>query len=797
MRSKRPYQSNQATVRRKQPKFAYLRLGFSFLIAALFAIYITQNPVERAIQNIRDSINSRPASGTIHVVEIDAKSLQKLQRWPWPRRYHAQLIDQLNAAGVDQITFDVDFSSHSGPREDTVFAAAIARAGGKVVLPTFRQAESSQGSTVEVESLPIEILRKNSFLGSVNVHPDGDGQVNSYPYGTITGATPRPSIAALLADSNGPLDVEFKIDQSVSLASIPKHSFADIISGKFDKNALKGKKVIVGATAIEIGDRYATSRYGVIPGVLIQTMAAETLLAKMDLPNFGGWPMLFIIVAALIFWIHNGTSRGIAGSTMIAMTALTLLMVPLLAERLKLAHFDLFPALLMLIIFLSAQYVASILQKLAVERRVDRDTGLANFASWQIQNRADQYGTVIVAGIANFQAIISTLDETDAGNFMRAIASRLEIATGGTQLFRIGREQFCWKIESNVTDDINHQVEAVSSLFNAPLLINGRPIRATICFGAASGNMAEPATLSSKAGLAAKKASETGTRIAWHDDGLAENTDISLSIVSQFEEALENGEISVVYQPKYSTHANRVVGAEALIRWSHPVRGAISPAVFVPILEQENLMEALTVFVLQQLLEELPKWNAFGEKMSCAINVSASLLTNSTFTNRASGMIKDSGIDPALITIELTETAALSSLDQAERSLKQLKNLGAQLSIDDYGTGQSTLSYLRKFDVDEVKIDQSFIRSLTVDTASRIMVQSTIELAKALQISVVAEGVEDAETLKLLAMLGCDNIQGWHIGKPGLSDHFIENWCQSDGSKAILGDRIKTRRRAG
>lgn len=212
------YRMDASTVRLKS---AYLILAFSFLTAALIAVYAVQNPVERTIQNLRDAVNNRPASGNIHVVEIDAKSLQEFKLWPWPRGYHARLVDRLNAAGADQITFDVDFSSHSNPAQDAAFAAAIERASGKVVLPTFRQSASSKGSSAEVESLPIESLRNHAFLGAVNVHPDKDGQVNSYPYGTVTGGTPRPSIAALLADTNGPISSEFDIDQSVDLDSMP------------------------------------------------------------------------------------------------------------------------------------------------------------------------------------------------------------------------------------------------------------------------------------------------------------------------------------------------------------------------------------------------------------------------------------------------------------------------------------------------------------------------------------------------------------------------------------------------
>ena len=136
-----------------------------------------------------------------------------------------------------------------------------------------------------------------------------------------------------------------------------------------------------------------------------------------------------------------------------------------------------------------------------------------------------------------------------------------------------------------------------------------------------------------------------------------------------------------------------------------------------------------------------------------------------------------SGIDPARITFELTETAVLSSLENTVSVLNRFKEAGIQLSIDDYGTGQSTLSYLKSFAADEIKIDQSFIRSVSTSQTNRIMVQSTIEMAHALGMKVVAEGVEDAQTFNLLSKLDCDTVQGWYIGKPVPTDEFVNLWC--------------------
>ncbi|NJS14338.1 MAG: CHASE2 domain-containing protein [Sphingopyxis sp.] len=348
-------------------------MAIALLLAVLLSAIDRDGVTERWLQDTRDLINSKPASGDIHIVEIDAKSLAKLNRWPWPRRHHAKLIDRLAAAGAEQIVFDVDFSSQSADAEDRALAAAIARAPGKVVLPTFRQPATNGDSAVEVENLPLAMLREHAFLGSVNVRADRGGQINNYPYGSITAATPRPSIGALLANTSGPVDQSFALDHSIDVATIPRHSFIDIVEGRFDPKAIKGKRMLVGATAIEIGDRYATARFSVVPGVVIQALAAETLLANAAIPDFGAWPLLIIAVAIVLFAPQLFGRREAAGGALILLTAIALFACATLGERLGIAHLDLAPAMLFLMSAAIAHHVVVVIQKLSTARNVDRE----------------------------------------------------------------------------------------------------------------------------------------------------------------------------------------------------------------------------------------------------------------------------------------------------------------------------------------------------------------------------------------------------------------------------------------
>ena len=257
--------------------------------------------LDNGLRNFSFALRSSTASGQIHVVEMDAASVAQIQRWPWPRSNYAGVVTALDAAGARSIIFDVDFSSASDPVEDAALARSLNKAAAQIILPTFAQSESF-GSDRQIDALPIATLRQHASLASVSVIPDSDGVVRNMPLGTITADVPRPSLSAQAAGVAGKAGEHFPVDFAINPASIPRYSFIDIADGRFDTSAVRGKDILIGATAIEMGDRYATPRHGVLPGVIVQALAAETLLG--GIPIFGGWEFPLLVgamAAALIF----------------------------------------------------------------------------------------------------------------------------------------------------------------------------------------------------------------------------------------------------------------------------------------------------------------------------------------------------------------------------------------------------------------------------------------------------------------------------------------------------------------
>jgi diguanylate cyclase len=204
---------------------------------------------------------------------------------------------------------------------------------------------------------------------------------------------------------------------------------------------------------------------------------------------------------------------------------------------------------------------------------------------------------------------------------------------------------------------------------------------------------------------------------------------------------------------------------EALVRWQHPERGLLAPDSFLPLAEQTGLMPALTAEVLGQSVRQCLEWRSAGLDVGVSVNVSASSLLDQRLPEEVSWLLASTGLPPGSLTLELTENTLMADPEQCRETLATLSDLGVWLSIDDYGTGYCSLSYLQNLPVDELKLDRAFLRDLTVGRNAAI-VRSTIELAHALGLRMVAEGVEDEPSLDLLRRLGCDTAQGFHLSRP-------------------------------
>lgn len=253
------------------------------------------------------------------------------------------------------------------------------------------------------------------------------------------------------------------------------------------------------------------------------------------------------------------------------------------------------------------------------------------------------------------------------------------------------------------------------------------------------------------------------------------NQGLRFSLISELRRAIREDELRLNYQPKIELQSRRVHGFEALVRWQHPTQGFIPPGEFIPMAEATDVIHPLTEWVLEQSIRQCKKWHDSCFFVTVAVNLSARNLLDEKLPTKISSLLKKYHLPALALELEITESAIVLDPDRALVVLNQLSKLGVRLSIDDFGTGYSSLAYLKRLPVNALKIDRSFVMDMLKDKQDEIIVKSTVNLAHNLGLHVVAEGVENERTLKALAALGCNQAQGYHLGRPMPEDQ-VQDW---------------------
>lgn len=733
--------------------------GWAILIVSLFvAIVSAQTDWARIAENEQRAtiaeLSVTPASQQIHIVEIDAESIAAARQWPWNRDHYARLVRQLDAAGARSIVFDIDFSSHSSLEGDAAFAHAIDEIDASVVLATFSQS-ASETSQDRLDALPIPALRTNSSLASASVMPDRDARVRRMLYGTITDGTPRPSLSAQIAGAAGAVDSSYAIDFSIDPATIPRHSFIDVERGTFDKQSVAGKDVLVGATAIELGDRYGVPTYGVIPGVTIQALAAETLIAG-GLQELGWIPLLAISAIFAFFITRAQDYRSIA--VRLAGSFGVILLAAIASYHGAMTVLEGIPGIVTLAVAAAAQSIRVARAQLKQKALIDSETGLPNAMAFEARKFSGE-GFVAAAFIKDFDSILAVVGTANIGKFFDRLVDRITSKGLVGEVFRADNRMIAWTHDGDF-DELVSAFEALSEALKKPLQVGGSRIDAAMTFGVAAGG-----ELAVAARAASVAASEDKLWHA-HEDAEAAIIEQRVSLMGELDQAIEAGQLHVLYQPKLQIATDSIDSVEALVRWEHPERGHLRPDLFIPLAEEANRIEPLTLFVLKQTIADLHSWAQAGIIMSAAVNVSAKLISSERFANTVEQILIDTGVPCDRLIFEVTESAALRDQEMAAKNLQCFRNFGVLISMDDYGTGQSTLSYLQKLPLAELKIDRAFVQTAHEDRSNGLMVRSTIQLAHSLGLRVVCEGVEEEECLQFLREAGCDYAQGYFVSRP-------------------------------
>ncbi|MCY1335936.1 diguanylate cyclase (GGDEF) domain protein [compost metagenome] len=384
--------------------------------------------------------------------------------------------------------------------------------------------------------------------------------------------------------------------------------------------------------------------------------------------------------------------------------------------------------------------------------------------------------------VGRHQGINETLGYREGDRLQQEVAARLAHSLDvGHPLARMGEYEFAVLLPGGDAERASQLAQRLLQTLHQPFELSGLLLEARSHIGISlfPGHGTEPDALIRRAGSAMDQARRSNTGFALFHGDLDQACSQHLSLMGDLRQAIERNELLLYYQPKLQIASNTVCGTEALVRWQHPQHGMLPPDHFIKLAEGAGLITPLTFWVLDTALGQRYAWHEEGDDRPISVNLSAHDLRDPKLLERIQGSFATWGAKPHWIEFELTESALMADPVAALETLRQLKQLDTRLTIDDFGTGYSSLAYLQKLPVDCLKIDQSFVTSMTGSSGSAKIVHSIIELAHNLDLTVVAEGVEDRATLTQLGDLGCDIAQGYQISRPIPAEQFRDWEAQS------------------
>jgi diguanylate cyclase (GGDEF)-like protein/PAS domain S-box-containing protein len=392
--------------------------------------------------------------------------------------------------------------------------------------------------------------------------------------------------------------------------------------------------------------------------------------------------------------------------------------------------------------------------------------------------RSGDSAALLVMDLDRFKEVNDTFGHYYGDALLRQVGERLQAALrGGDTLARLGGDEFAVVLE--VADRVG-AVDVADRLLRAldvPFAVEGHNLSVGASIGIAlfPDHAGDADTLLRRADVAMYVAKRSGNGHALYAFDQDQHSPGRLALAGELRHAIEHDQLVLHYQPKLELRTGAIIGVEALVRWRHPQHGLVAPDQFIPLAEQTGLIRPLSKWVLAEALRQYEAWRVAGFELPVAVNVSMRDLHDPQLLDTIGDLLAAWNLAPLALNLEITESSLMTEPDRTLAVLAGLREIGVGMAIDDYGTGYSSLGYLKQLPVVELKIDRSFVRDMARDRSDLAIVRSTVELAHNLGLRVVAEGVEDAATQQLLAELGCDQAQGYYISRP-LPNTELTDW---------------------
>lgn len=738
------------------------------LVAMVLAFSTLLLPLDQLAWTVQARLADFEASGDIVFVGSDLNLADEDQ--PELREDLAGLLDRMRERGVERVYIDIPFNSASDPAADARLNRALRNYAGNAVL--VQRVGSGMNGELQMTESVAEIA---SGVPVVASHRWRNllGYTWYMPYSINAGGSAWPTLPTALAEIDRPQG-EFLVNYGFDISTIPTFQFRDLAetsgplgSRRMLPDELAGTVVVIGSyNRADAVDPNIPGQVEVAAS-MVDIFAAETIKAGIAQETENQLiPWLMLVALGLASLIRTGRQRHLAYGMLTAAIPVSILVSAQLGVIVSVVS-----AAAMLSIYAALRLRAKWQRNY---RLIDPDTGLPTFAALEADSEvAETVPAIIVARIHRFEEVRKTLPADLHAEYVLRIVDRLKAAKKDATIYLGPSHAIAWTFPEKEPALIREHLEGLRALFSSPLLVGNNQVDVGITFGADITPSPAVSRRLAAAIDAAERTTETYEPIVIAELASDEDLIWNISLQARIDAALTNGEIYTIYQPKVLVATGEMIGVEALVRWRDPIKGLIPPDHFIKQCETAGRMSHLTRHVLTQACRA---GNAFAERnvaLPVSVNISATLVHERDIVRMVHEVLADTGFDPLLLTLEITETYRISNHERAAEVLGELRALGPKISMDDFGVGAASLEALQRLPFDELKIDRMFTSAMRDDPKAAGIVRSVLMMGRELRIIVVAEGVEDEATLTMLRDSGCIVAQGFGLARPASFEEIL------------------------
>jgi EAL domain-containing protein (putative c-di-GMP-specific phosphodiesterase class I)/CHASE2 domain-containing sensor protein len=751
-------------------------------VTALVGVAELAAPLDMLQESVSNKLRMHDTSGQVVVVGIEDGFQNDLSDWPWSGETLSSVTENLLSNGANAVYFTEPVNALT-PAGDAAFANVAAKYPGQVFVSLDR--ETARGGTGTQYVRSASVLDGHAETLSAIGHISYWGGIDTYRHVIdVEGETVR-SIPSAIAGVDAARQGVFRVDYSLDVASVPYVSVADVAARAPSVAPLvSGKDVLIGHAAHPLATDRLTMNQGEVADVFVLALAAETMLHGQP-ANWKWWPLWLFSAAMMMIVLGRRHDRfalwfgaGTLGVLVVAPGLLAAMNIYVHAA----------PALLLAVATQMMIARRKFAQKARAAGSVDPVSGLKTLNAIRNDDRVEAQA-LVAARVRRYTDIVSTLPPESERQLVTDILARLRLGAGTAEIFHGDDGNLYWL--SDIADPclLIQQLESLRAIFREPILVGDRGFSIDVSYGIDQQHDVALSHRLKSALSAALTAEADSVSLKLHDPLAQGEKAWSLSMLAELDAALEEGQFWVAYQPQIDLQTGELMGAEALARWTHDTRGPIGPNDFVVVAEQHGRIDRLTAYVLEDALAVAKRAQEIAPDFKVAVNLSPSLLRTMDILETVVSLLAKYSVDPRNLILEVTETLEFGGSEVPVDVMNAIRAKGIGLSIDDYGTGHSTLDYVRKIPATEVKIDRCFVENVCTSVDDQTVIASSIALTHAMGMKVVAEGIESADAMKLLAQMGCDYGQGYHIAKPLTKQDLLDAVVESNRPTESVASR--------